>query len=120
MTRKSFFRNKKIVVPFLIAIIIGIVLLLNFFFSSTSTSSIVTVLEKGYSGENEEAWIIVVPPNTSIELQNEYKIQITIKEPMVWNLLEEGRTYSVDYKTWNSEKTLRYIRNVMDEQAIPR
>jgi hypothetical protein len=118
MTGKSF---KKIVVLFLIAIGIGSLLVLNLFFSSSSTSAIITVLEKGYSEDNKEVWIIVVPPNTSNELQNEYKIQITAKENMVWNLIEEGQTYSVDYKSWNSgEKTLSYISHVMEEDAIPR
>lgn len=116
----SFSRKKIIGVSILIVSVIGIVFLLNYYFTWTSTSGIVTVIEKGYSEEKDEAWILVVPPNTSDELQNEFKTQIMIKERMVWNLIEEGQTYSVDYKSWHGENTLSYISHVMEENAIPR
>lgn len=110
-------RNKKIILLILIIAIIGSVFPLNYFFSSSSTSAIVTVLEKGYSVDNEEAWITVVPPNTPIEYQNKYKV--TVKEPMVWNLIEKDQTYLVNYKKRNNVKALNYIKNVDDDQAIP-
>jgi hypothetical protein len=109
--------NKKIVFLSLIVAFIGSVFLLNYVFSSSSTTAIVTVLEKGYSLDNEEAWITVVPPNTPTEYQNKYKV--TVKEPMVWNLIEKDHTYLVSYKKRKNVKILNYIKNVDDDQAIP-
>ncbi|MFS0865686.1 hypothetical protein [Fredinandcohnia sp. 179-A 10B2 NHS] len=111
-------RNKKIILLILIISIIGSIFLLNYFFTTSSTYAIVTVLEKGYSEDNDEAWITVVPPNTDIEYQNEYKIKITVKELMVWNLIEKDQTYSVNYKKRKNVKTLNYIKYVDDDQAI--
>jgi len=111
-------RSKKIISLILIIVVIGSVFILNYYILSSSTTGFVTVLEKGYSMDNEEAWIIVVPPNTPTEYQNEYKVTIKVKEPMVWNLIEKNQTYYLNYKERNNIKTLDYIKNADDDQAI--
>lgn len=110
-------RNKKIIFLILIFTITGIILSLNYIFSSSSTTAIIAVLDKGYSVDNEEAWIKVVPPNIHNIPQYEYKI--SVKDPMVWNLIEKGQTYLVNYKKRDNLRTLNYIKNIDDDQAIP-
>ncbi|MGE7939934.1 hypothetical protein [Bacillus paramycoides] len=111
-------RSKKIIFLILIITVTGSVFILKYFISSTSTAAIVTVLEKGYSMDNGEAWIAIIPPNTPTEDQNEYKVTVKVKEPMVWNLIEKDQKYLVNYKERNNINTLDYIKNVGDDQAI--
>lgn len=109
-------RSKKIILAF---IIVSIIIIAVFFnpFSAVSTTSDITILEKGHSKDNKEAWIIAFNPNAPKEHQE--KIKILVKEPMVWNLIEENKTYFVTYsKKRNDLRVLNHIENIGDNKAL--
>ncbi|MGP4109208.1 hypothetical protein [Virgibacillus sp. L01] len=109
-------RNKKILFPLLSIVIIVIAVILIYSFSSVSTTTAaITVLEKGYSEENKEAFIITAPPNSSNEL---YEIKILVKEPMVWNLIEKEKIYTVNYVSKQGDRILKQIHIFGDDKAI--
>lgn len=60
----------------------------------TSTTSQITVVEKDYSADNNDAWIVAYDPNNATK---ENAIKIMIKDPMVWNLIETNKTYFATY-----------------------
>lgn len=61
---------------------------------STSTTSYLHVVEKGYSKDYKEAWIIAFNPYNETKQEN---VKIMVAEPMVWNLIEVNKTYFTDY-----------------------
>ncbi|RBP96728.1 hypothetical protein DFO70_101544 [Cytobacillus firmus] len=114
-------RNKKVILPLLVIVIIGFIIILNNLLTTSSTTAIVTVLEKKYSEANEEAFVVVVPPNMKISegYHEEAKTKIFIKEPMVWNLIKENKTYLVNYNNkQNGVSILDHIQNIDDNNAI--
>ncbi|QUW23007.1 hypothetical protein JSQ81_05400 [Sporosarcina sp. Marseille-Q4063] len=60
----------------------------------TSTTSYLYVVEKGYSEDYREAWIIAFDPNNETNQEN---VMIIVEEPMVWNLIEVNKTYFTGY-----------------------
>ncbi|PEF02094.1 hypothetical protein CON21_03920 [Bacillus thuringiensis] len=112
-------RSIKSILLISIIVVIVSVFLFQYFVSSTSTAAIVTVLEKGYSMEDGEAWIKIIPPNSPTEIQNEYKVTVKVKEPSIWNLIEKDQIYLVNYIEKHNIKTLDYIKKSGDNQAIP-
>jgi hypothetical protein len=52
------------------------------------------VIEKSYSKDYKEAWIMAYDPNNSTI---EKAIKIMVEEPMVWNLIERDHEYSASY-----------------------
>ncbi|PET96737.1 hypothetical protein CN527_21010 [Bacillus cereus] len=111
--------RKKIVLLVSIILVIVSVFLFQYFVSSTKTTAIVIVLEKGYSMEDGEAWIKIVPPISPTELQHKYKVTVKVKDPSVWNLIEKDQKYFVNYIEKHNIKTLDYIKKSGDTQAIP-
>ena len=72
-----------------------IVFLIYNSFSSVLTVTDFTVTEKGYSNDNNEAWIKGFNPNTPVGHQEE--IKVIVREPMVMNLIQKDKTYFVRY-----------------------
>lgn len=60
----------------------------------TSTASYLHVVEKGYSEDYKEAWIIAFDPNNETKQE---AVKIIVEEPMVWNLIEVNKTYFTSY-----------------------
>jgi hypothetical protein len=84
----------------------------------TSTTSDILIKEKGYSEDFADAWIMVVDPNDPSS-KNEFKIKV--QEPMVWNLIEEGKTYFSSYtKKGEDDWVLEQIEHVGDGNAALR
>lgn len=59
-----------------------------------SNASMLEIVEKKYSDDYTEAWIIAFDPNS--EEQDNFKI--FVDDFMVWNLIEENRTYFTTYE----------------------
>lgn len=110
-------RSKKNILAFIIvSLIILTVVFLNPF-SVVSTTSDITILKKGHSKDNKEVWILAFNPNAPKEIQE--KIKILVKEPMVWNLIEEDKTYFVTYSNkGNDLRVLKHIKNIGDKKAL--
>jgi hypothetical protein len=82
---------------------------------STTTSELY-VVEKGYSKDYKEAWIIAFNPN---EKTKQEKIKIMIEEPMVWNLIEINKSYFTSYsKKGDNPWILEQIENIGDEDTL--
>lgn len=64
-------------------------------FTSVLTVTDFTVTEKGYSNDNNEAWIKGFNPNDPVGHQKEVKV--IVWEPMVMNLIQKDKTYFVRY-----------------------
>ncbi len=64
------------------------------------TGSMIEVVNKEYSDDYKEAWIFAFDPYSSTK---EEEIKIIIEEPMVWNLIEEGKTYSASYQQQDAD-----------------
>lgn len=108
-------RKKRRVIStiFFIIVLTAAVLMYNLL-SESSTFAVATVLEKDRSEENGEGYIIVAPPNADLSKKylEEEKSKIFIKETMVWNLIENGKTYVVTYETkGNGVSILKEIEN---------
>lgn len=82
------------------AITISVVFLIVFLvynsFSSVLTATYFTVTEKGYSNDNNEAWVKGFNPSAPVGYQEE--IKVIVREPMVMNLIQKDKTYFVRYK----------------------
>ncbi|MGY0693737.1 hypothetical protein ACW2QC_13265 [Virgibacillus sp. FSP13] len=112
----SIIRNKKALFSLSAFMIIVIAVILIYLISSASTTTaVITVLEKGYSKDNQEAFIITAPPNSSDKI---YEIKILVKEPMVWNLIEKGKVYTIDYDSKQNDRILKEIHIFGDDKAI--
>ncbi|WP_106498307.1 hypothetical protein [Lentibacillus sp. Marseille-P4043] len=112
----SIIRNKKALFSLSAFVIIVIAVILIYILSSASTTTaVITVLEKGYSKDTQEAFIITAPPNSSDEI---YEIKILVKEPMVWNLIEKGKVYTIDYDSRQNDRILKQIHIFGDDKAI--
>ncbi|KAA0562221.1 hypothetical protein F0342_17515 [Bacillus sp. CH30_1T] len=114
-------RNKKRIITLTVMLIIVVLFILNNVVATSSTTAIVTVLKKNYVEEQEEAFMIVIPPfgDQSSEFWKDTKTKIHIKDPMVWNLIEEDQTYLVHYDNKKSGvSTLTHIENIDDKHAI--
>lgn len=72
-----------------------IVFLIYNSFSSVLTATDFTVTEKGYSNDNNEAWIKGFNPNAPVGHQE--VIKVIVREPMVMNLIQKDKTYFVRY-----------------------
>lgn len=72
-----------------------IVFLINNSFLSVLTVTDFTVTEKGYSNDNNKAWVKGFNPNAPVERQEE--IKIIVREPMVMNLIQKDKKYFVRY-----------------------
>ncbi|MBH9968513.1 hypothetical protein [[Bacillus] enclensis] len=84
----------------------------------TSTTSDILIKEKDYSEDFADAWIMVVDPNDPTS-KDEFKIKV--QEPMVWNLIEEGKTYFSSYtKKGEDDWVLEQIEHVGDGNAALR
>jgi len=80
------------------AITISVAFLIVFFiYNSLSVLTVTdfTVTEKGYSNDNNEAWIKGFNPNAPVGHQEE--IKVIVREPMVMNLIQKDKTYYVRY-----------------------
>lgn len=81
-----------------------------------STASMIEVINKQFSEDYSEAWIVAFDPNGDTK---EEPLRIFIEEPMVWNLIEEGKTYFASYKQEDSETwILQQINHEDDEDAL--
>jgi len=54
-----------------------------------SSASMFTVVEKGYAEDYSEAWIIGFDPAEDEQVN----IKVMVDDFMIWNLIEENRTY---------------------------
>jgi hypothetical protein len=82
----------------------------------SSTTSDLYVVEKGYSKDYKEAWIIAFDPNDKTKQE---KIKIMIEEPMVWNLIEINKPYFTSYsKKGDNPWILEQIKNIGDEDTL--
>ncbi|WP_216827451.1 hypothetical protein [Alkalihalobacterium elongatum] len=80
----------------------------------TSTSSYISVIEKGYSEDYKETWIIAVNPEIE-----ESEIKIIVEEPMVWNLIEVDKTYFSSYlKEVEKASVLIQISHLGDDDTL--
>ena len=80
------------------AIIISVAFLIVFLiYNSLSVLTVTdfTVTEKGYSNDDNEAWIKGFNPNAPMGHQEE--IKVIVREPMVMNLIQKDKTYYVRY-----------------------
>lgn len=114
-------RNKKRILTLSLMLIIVVLFILPNMVVTSSTTAIVTVLKKNYIEEQEEAFMIVIPPggDQSSEYWKDAKTKIHIKDPMVWNLIEEDQTYLVHYDNKQSGVSiLTHIENIDDKHAI--
>lgn len=108
--------NKKLFFYLLGGLIIAMVGILFYLSLTVShTSAVITVVQKGYSEDSGEAFIIATPPNSSNEL---YEVKIAVKEPLVWNLIGVNDTYSANYVNQHNESILKYISNIGDDKAL--
>ena len=108
--------NKKLFFSLLGVLIIAIVGILIYLSLTVShTSAVITVVEKGYSEDKGEAFIIATSPNSSNEI---YEVKISVKEQMVWNLIELNDTYSANYVNHHNKRTLKHIYNFGDDKAL--
>lgn len=84
--------------------------------SHTSTTSYLQIVEKGYSDDYKEAWIIAFDPNN--QTKNE-SIKIIVAEPMVWNLIEVDKTYFASYsKESGTQWQLEQIEHENDNNTL--
>lgn len=82
----------------------------------TSASSQITVVEKDYSDDYKDAWIVAYDPNNSTK---KIAIKIMIKDPMVWNLIETNKTYfAAYYREGNKPWELTQIAHLGDEKML--
>ena len=82
----------------------------------TSTTSYLQIVEKGYSDDYKEAWIIAFDPNNKNENEN---IKIIVDEPMVWNLIEADKTYFASYsKELDTPWKLIQIEHLNDDNTL--
>jgi hypothetical protein len=118
---ESFMWNKKRILTLSVMLIIIVLFILTKVVATSSTTAIVTVLKKNYVEEQEEAFMIVIPPggDQSSEYWKDAKTKIHIKDPMVWNLIEEDQTYLVHYDNKQSGvRILTHVENIDDKHAI--
>ena len=81
-----------------------------------STASYLQIVEKGYSDDYKEAWIIAFDPNNKNENEN---IKIIVDEPMVWNLIEAEKTYFASYsKELDTPWKLIQIEHLDDDDTL--
>jgi disulfide oxidoreductase YuzD len=81
-----------------------------------STSSQIEVIEKDYSEDYKESWIMAYNPNNSTK---DKAIKIIVEEPMVWNLIKVNKTYVASYsKDGDKPWILEQIEHVGDEKTL--
>ncbi|MDQ0914589.1 hypothetical protein [Paenibacillus sp. V4I5] len=81
-----------------------------------STGSQILVIEKDYSDDYKESWIVAYDPNNS---NKEKAIKIMVEEPMVWNLIEVDKTYMASYsKNGDKPWILEQIEHVGDDKTL--
>ncbi len=81
-----------------------------------STGSQIHVIEKGYSDDYKESWIMAYDPKNSTK---DKAIKIIVEEPMVWNLIEVDKTYVASYsKDGDTTWILEQIEHVRDEKSL--
>jgi hypothetical protein len=79
----------------------------------SSTGSLLKIVEKGYSTNFKETWIIAYDPNNQTKQQT---IKIIVEESMVWNLIDINKTYFATYsKVGNDPWILEQISHPDDE-----
>ncbi|MFJ5625502.1 hypothetical protein ACIQD3_23045 [Peribacillus loiseleuriae] len=82
----------------------------------TSTTSYLHVVEKGYSKDYKEAWIIAFNPYNKTKQEN---VKIMVAEPMVWNLIEVNKTYFTSYsKEKDKPWILDQIEHLDDDDTL--
>jgi hypothetical protein len=82
----------------------------------TSATSEITVLDKEYSSDYKNAWIIAYDPNNSTEGES---FKVVVKEPMVWNLIVSGSTYFASYhKKGDGMWELKQVAHLGDEDTL--
>ncbi|WP_049681190.1 hypothetical protein [Peribacillus loiseleuriae] len=83
---------------------------------SSSTTSYLQVVEKGYSKDYKEAWIIAFNP---FNITKQEKVKIMVEEPMVWNLIEVNKTYFTSYsKDGDNPWILSQIGHLDDDDTL--
>ena len=81
----------------------------------TSTASYLFVVEKGYSEDYKESWIIAFDPN----YDTQENVKILVEEPMVWNLIEVNKTYFTSYsKEKDNYWILDQIEHLDDDDTL--
>lgn len=97
-------------VYFILLVVITLITGCSIFGTKTSTIGQIKVIDKGYSKDYKEAWIIAYVPNNTTKEQS---FNIIVKEPMLLNFVEVGKDYFARYsKTGNNPWVLTQIRNV--------
>ena len=109
-------KDKRILLSVItISITFLIVFLIYNSISSVTTVTDFTITEKGYSNDNNEAWIKGFNPNAPVEHQEE--IKVIVREPMVMNLIQKDKTYFVNYSIKrNGLIFLSNIENIEDHK----
>jgi hypothetical protein len=62
--------------------------------SPTTTSSLLTVIDKGYSSDDEEYWISAYDPNNQTKKD---ALRIIVHDEIAWGLIEENKEYVSTY-----------------------
>lgn len=81
----------------------------------TISGSVIIVIEKGYSDDYSEMWILAYDPYNSHTSTREHPIKITTEIPSIWNLIEVDREYSASYyntledpETWHLNRIAHF------------
>lgn len=84
---------------------------------NTSTSSHILVIDKSYSNDYKEKWIMAYDPNNSTK---EKALKIMVEESMVWNLIEkDNKKYLASYyKEGNNPWILQQIEHLGDDKTL--
>lgn len=82
----------------------------------TSVASTIFVIEKNYSEDYKESWIMAYDPNNSTR---DKAIKIVVEEPMVWNLIEKGKEYFASYhKKGDKNWVLEQVEHPFDDNTL--
>jgi hypothetical protein len=81
-----------------------------------STVSQILVIEKDYSDDYKELWVLAFDPNNS---DKEKALKIMVEEPMVWNLIQADKTYIASYrKDGDKPWILEQIEHVGNDNTL--
>ncbi|MGM0883668.1 MAG: hypothetical protein ACQEXQ_21870 [Bacillota bacterium] len=81
-----------------------------------SATSTIIVIEKNYSEDYKEAWIMAYDPNNSAR---DKAIKIVVEEPMVWNLIEKEQEYFASYhKKGEKPWILKQVEHPSDDNTL--
>jgi hypothetical protein len=81
----------------------------------SSTTSELYVVKKAHSKDYKKAWIIAFDPNS----KEKEEIEVMVKEPMVWNLIEVNKTYFITYfKKGDNPWKLTWIAHIDENDTL--